>query len=181
MTALLLFGLYPQAFYPQLSIIATSVPGNEMGALDIAGNRFLDSKRIEGTLPDMLDGAIAFARTNMRTATKIDPKTGKRIDVPQYPVIAVREAVLNAMKHANASEIAVSCVTAPDGNHTVYIRDNGIGIGEPKEPEGHYGLNIMRERAERLGGTLTFSQPSGGGTLVSISFRSAEGEESQLM
>ena len=53
MTALLLFGLYPQAFYPQLSIIATSVPGNEMGALDIAGNRFLDSKRIEGTLPDM--------------------------------------------------------------------------------------------------------------------------------
>lgn len=40
----------------------------------------------------------------------------------------IREAVLNAMKHANASEIAVSCVTAPDGNHTVYIRDNGIGI-----------------------------------------------------
>ena len=103
MTALLLFGLYPQAFYPQLSIIATSVPGNEMGALDIAGNRFLDSKRIEGTLPDMLDGAIAFARTNMRTATKIDSKTGQRIDVPQYPVIAVREAVLNALVHRDYS------------------------------------------------------------------------------
>lgn len=68
----------------------------------------------------------------------------------------VREAVLNAIKHANASEIAVSCVTAPDGDHTVYIRDNGIGIGEPHEPAGHYGLNIMRERAERLGGTLNF-------------------------
>ena len=103
MTALLLFGLYPQAFYPQLSIIATSVPGSEMGALDVAGNRFLDSKRIEGTLPDMLDGAIAFARTNMRTATKIDPKTGQRIDVPQYPVIAVREAVLNALVHRDYS------------------------------------------------------------------------------
>lgn len=89
----------------------------------------------------------------------------------------IREAVLNAMKHANASEIAVSCVTAPDGNHTVYIRDNGVGIGEPNEPAGHYGLNIMRERAERLGGTLSFSQPSGGGTLVSISFRSTESEE----
>ena len=103
MTALLLFGLYPQAFYPQLSIIATSVPGNEMGALDIAGNRFLDSKRIEGTLPDMLDGAISFGRTNMRTATKIDSKTGQRIDVPQYPVIAVREAVLNALVHRDYS------------------------------------------------------------------------------
>ncbi|CBG89162.1 nitrate/nitrite two-component system sensor histidine kinase NarQ [Citrobacter rodentium] len=90
----------------------------------------------------------------------------------------IREAVLNAMKHANASEIAVSCVTAPDGNHTVYIRDNGVGIGEPNEPAGHYGLNIMRERAERLGGTLSFSQPSDGGTLVSISFRSMDGQES---
>ena len=88
----------------------------------------------------------------------------------------VREAVLNAIKHASATEIAVSCVTAPDGNHTVFIRDNGIGIGEPHEPSGHYGLNIMRERAERLSGTLTFSQPSGGGTLVSISFRSAESD-----
>ncbi|EOT8831925.1 nitrate/nitrite two-component system sensor histidine kinase NarQ [Escherichia fergusonii] len=91
----------------------------------------------------------------------------------------IREAVVNAIKHANASEIAVSCVTAPDGNHTVFIRDNGIGIGDPTEPEGHYGLNIMRERAERLGGTLSFSQPSGGGTLVSISFRSAEDEQNQ--
>ncbi|WP_336221292.1 nitrate/nitrite two-component system sensor histidine kinase NarQ [Citrobacter amalonaticus] len=89
----------------------------------------------------------------------------------------IREAVLNAMKHASASEIAVSCVTAPDGDHTVYIRDNGVGIGEPNEPAGHYGLNIMRERAERLGGTLSFSQPSDGGTLVSISFRSTGSEE----
>ncbi|MDN8599240.1 nitrate/nitrite two-component system sensor histidine kinase NarQ [Citrobacter enshiensis] len=91
----------------------------------------------------------------------------------------IREAVLNAIKHANATEIAVSCVTAPDGNHTVYIRDNGVGIGEPNEPPGHYGLNIMRERAERLSGTLLFSQPSGGGTLVSISFRSSETQETQ--
>ncbi|NDO79399.1 nitrate/nitrite two-component system sensor histidine kinase NarQ [Citrobacter sp. NCU1] len=92
----------------------------------------------------------------------------------------IREAVLNAIKHADATEIAVSCVTAPDGNHTVYIRDNGVGIGEPNEPPGHYGLNIMRERAERLSGTLHFSQPSGGGTLVSISFRSSETKEGQL-
>lgn len=73
----------------------------------------------------------------------------------------------------------MSCVTAPDGDHTVYIRDNGIGIGEPHEPAGHYGLNIMRERAERWR-HAEFSQPSGGGTLVSISFRSSNKEESQL-
>ena len=67
-------------------------------------------------------------------------------------------------------------LAADKDSRTLRIRDNGIGIGEPHEPTGHYGLNIMRERAERLSGTLTFSQPSGGGTLVSISFRSAESD-----
>jgi two-component system nitrate/nitrite sensor histidine kinase NarQ len=88
----------------------------------------------------------------------------------------VREAVLNAIKHADATVITVSCVTAPDGEHTVYIRDNGIGIGDASEPPGHYGLNIMRERAERLGGTLGFSQPQNGGTQVCIRFRTPEPE-----
>lgn len=103
MTALLLFGLYPQAFYPQLSIIATCVPGKEMGILDANGNRFTDTKRIEGTLPDMVEGALSFVRRNMRTATRIDKETGKRVDMPQYPLDAVREAVLNALVHRDYS------------------------------------------------------------------------------
>lgn len=103
MTALLLFGLYPQAFYPQLSIIATCVPGKEMGILDANGNRFTDTKRIEGTLPDMVEGALSFVRRNMRIATRIDKKTGKRVDMPQYPLDAVREAVLNALVHRDYS------------------------------------------------------------------------------
>jgi len=86
----------------------------------------------------------------------------------------VREAVINAIKHAQARDITVSCVTAPDGQHTVQIRDNGKGMTSDEEPEGHYGLNIMRERAERLGGTLTFSQPQGGGTRVTFQFYSPE-------
>lgn len=101
--ALVLFGLYPQAYLPQLSIIATNVPGREMGALDADGNRFSDSKRIEGTLPDMLEGALAFVRTNMKTTTKIDPVTGERLDFPQYPIVAAREAILNALVHRDYS------------------------------------------------------------------------------
>jgi two-component system nitrate/nitrite sensor histidine kinase NarQ len=68
----------------------------------------------------------------------------------------VREAVLNAIKHAQASEITVSCVTSTDGTHSVNIRDNGIGIGEASEPPGHYGLNIMRERAGSWAARCTF-------------------------
>ena len=51
----------------------------------------------------MLDGALAFVRANMRVATKIDPKTGERTDFPQYPMDAVREAVLNALVHRDYS------------------------------------------------------------------------------
>lgn len=103
MTALLLFGLYPQAFYPQLSINATCVPGGQMGIVDEFGNRFADTKRIEGTLSDMLNDALAFVRKNMRVATKIDATTGERIDIPQYPMNAVREAILNALVHRDYS------------------------------------------------------------------------------
>ena len=103
MTAVLLFGVYPQAYFPQLSIIATNIPGTEIGITDDEGNRFTDSKRIEGTLPDMLNGALAFVRNNMRVATRIDPKTGTRNDLPQYPIDAVREAVLNALVHRDYS------------------------------------------------------------------------------
>lgn len=103
LSALLLFGLYPQAFFPQLSIIATCTPSNEIGIVDNYGNRFIDSKRIEGTLPDMLEEALAFVRKNMKIATKIDANTGLRIDIPQYPLNAVREAILNALIHRDYS------------------------------------------------------------------------------
>lgn len=102
-SAVLLFGIYPQAYYPQLSLIATCVPGTEMGATDGDGNRFTDSKRIEGTIPDMFEGALAFVRANMRTATRIDAQTGARKNIPQYPIEAVREAVLNALVHRDYS------------------------------------------------------------------------------
>ena len=51
----------------------------------------------------MVEGALSFVRRNMRTATRIDKKTGKRVDMPQYPLDAVREAVLNALVHRDYS------------------------------------------------------------------------------
>ena len=103
LAALLLFGLYPQAHFPQLSIIASHIPGTEMGVLGLDGQRFIDSKRIEGTIPEMLDAAVAFVRSNMRVSVRIDPLTGKRTDVPEYPLDAVREAILNALVHRDYS------------------------------------------------------------------------------
>ncbi len=99
----LLFGIYPQAFFPQLCITAVMIPGTEMGALSSDGKRFLDNKKLEGTVPQMLEAAINFVTQNTRQSTVINPSTGKREDIPEYPYIAVREAILNALVHRDYS------------------------------------------------------------------------------
>lgn len=97
LAAALLFSKYPQAYFPQLSILASVVSGTEIGALSEEGQRFSDKKRIEGTLPEMLEEAIRFVKNNMGTAVKRNPHTGMREDRPEYPLEAVREAILNAL------------------------------------------------------------------------------------
>lgn len=103
LSAALLFSPYPQAYFPQLCITAVVVPGTEVGQLGEEGERFLDNLRIEGNIPEMLDGAIQFVRKNVRKATIINPITGQREDRTEYPITAVREAVLNALVHRDYS------------------------------------------------------------------------------
>lgn len=103
LASVLLFCAYPQAYFPQLSIIATSVYGNEVGVLGENGERFKDNRRIEGTIEDMLDGALQFVKNNMRVSTVINPQTGKRNDKADYPLTAVREVILNALVHRDYS------------------------------------------------------------------------------
>ncbi len=82
----------------------------------------------------------------------------------------IREAVLNAIRHADAKTITVRCFSPTPGVHEAEIIDDGRGIATLEEPEGHYGLNIMQERADRLGGVLTISRPPQGGTRVCVRF-----------
>lgn len=103
LSAVMNFSPYPQAYFPQLCIIATVVPGTEIGDIGEVGERFRDNQRIEGTISEMLDGAIKFVNRNMRTKTIIDAKTGKREDRTDYPIPAIREAVLNALVHRDYS------------------------------------------------------------------------------
>ena len=103
LAATMLFSLYPQAYFPQLCIIATVIPGTEVGQLGGAFERFTDNRRIEGTIPDMLDEALAFVRKNLRIKTIIDPLNGKRQDLFEYPMTAIREILLNALVHRDYS------------------------------------------------------------------------------
>ena len=99
----LLFGLYPQAFYPQLCVIATVVPGLRVSDLGPDGERFLDNARIEGDIPQILESSLQFVRRNIKNKTIINPQTGKREDRTEYPMTAVREAILNALVHRDYS------------------------------------------------------------------------------
>ncbi len=103
LTATLLFSLYPQAYFPQLCIIATAIPGTEVGVLGDSFERFSDDRRIEGTIPEMLTEALAFVRKNVRAKTIINPLTGQRQDAAEYPIMAVREILLNALVHRDYS------------------------------------------------------------------------------
>lgn len=99
----LLFSIYPQMFYPQYTVNAMVVPGYERGDTAGDGARFLDNRRIEGSIPELLDGTMAFILKNMRIRTIVDSQTGKRKDKTEYPIVAIREAVLNALIHRDYS------------------------------------------------------------------------------
>ena len=51
----------------------------------------------------MLNAAIQFVRKNMRTKTIINSENGLREDRTDYPIIAIRKAIINALVHRDYS------------------------------------------------------------------------------
>ncbi len=103
LASLMNFGIYPQGYLPQMGITAIVVPGTEIGITTDNDIRFLDNQRIEGNISSMLLEATAFCKRNMKTKTIIDKKTGQRKDRTEYPITAIREAILNALIHRDYS------------------------------------------------------------------------------
>jgi len=92
-----------------------------------------------------------------------------------------REGVMNALKHANASNIWVSVEQQGDEVEMV-LRDDGVGFDvEAPGPEGHYGMTMMRERATAGGGTFSVRSALGQGTTITVRFPTSwlQEEESQ--
>lgn len=102
LAGMLLFGEYPQLFYPQIFVACTNIPGLQMGDTNSLGERFIDNKRVEGTIEEMLLGTMNFLERNMKSSVVINDK-GIRIDRAEYPLKALREAVVNALVHRDYS------------------------------------------------------------------------------
>jgi signal transduction histidine kinase len=86
-----------------------------------------------------------------------------------HDILAVtREALSNCARHARATAVTIF-LARRDGLITLDITDNGRGLGTPTRSSG---LASMRHRAERNGGTLQITSPSGGGTRLTWTARS---------
>ena len=76
---------------------------------------------------------------------------------------------LNAIKHADATEIKIEC-HQQDRMVNISIVDNGSGFCTSIEKLNHYGLTIMSERADRLSGDLSVISKPGEGCTVQLLF-----------
>jgi two-component system nitrate/nitrite sensor histidine kinase NarX len=81
-----------------------------------------------------------------------------------------REATQNAFYHSQGDSIEISLNLTDEGRVSLTVRDNGVGIQQDPNKINHYGLAIMQERSRSLGGEISVTQGSEGGTVVSFSF-----------
>ncbi len=87
----------------------------------------------------------------------------------------VREALSNVLRHAQARQAWVRMEHHAPGEVEVRIEDDGVGLGQAHgDAMGehfHYGLTIMRERAQGLHGVLELGERPGGGARIILRFR----------
>ena len=78
----------------------------------------------------------------------------------------VGEALANAAKHSGAPEVSVRIRAGLDALR-IEVEDRGNGIvAADADGEPHFGLRLMREQAERIGGTIEIDSNPGSGTRV---------------
>jgi PAS domain S-box-containing protein len=120
-------------------------------------------------LPSALSEAAGFVFADGEVRWRVDSDPG--VDLPtETRVVAyriVQEAMVNARKHAAASQVVVT-VRERDGGVEIEVTDDGRGFDPDRVDKrpGHLGLAGMRERAAIVGGDLDVGPATGGGTRV---------------
>ncbi|MEZ5211088.1 sensor histidine kinase [Gordonia sp. (in: high G+C Gram-positive bacteria)] len=86
-----------------------------------------------------------------------------------------RELLTNVVKHARARRVEMTLEVDDDGGARLVVVDDGVGMpAEQVRPErlaarlaeGHLGLSSRRVRLAAVGGTLSFAERTGGGTVA---------------
>jgi len=93
------------------------------------------------------------------------PRLSDASELAVYRV--AQESLTNVARHADASDVEVSLQPGV-GSVVLRVSDNGRGIAENADVNGHAGLRGMRERALLVGGALAVKPGRGGGTEVRL-------------
>jgi PAS domain S-box-containing protein len=125
---------------------------------------------IDTELGDLLQllGNAFTGRTNIPVVVTL---TGDGTLPAETQIVLYRicqEALNNIAKHAKASQVKIN-VLLESGMFELHIWDNGRGFNTANQPpSGHYGLSMMRERAETVGATLRVTSQAGQGTEITV-------------
>lgn len=127
---------------------------------------------LQSWLSDLVDECSDGSATPIKWVSHIeDPLLLPPSHVEQV-LRVVQEAVLNAGRHAEATEITVS-LEQRNGQVAVKVEDDGKGF-DPEMPSTdsrmRFGLSIMRARAARLRGGIQISTAPGAGTSVTLTW-----------
>lgn len=102
LAGLLALGTYPQKFFPRLTVTFAAYPGETKASDESV--KFLDSEKMVGPIPAIIDDTIAAVQRNSRLGGVMNGIW--RVDAPDYPPAAVREAVCNALMHRDYSQLS---------------------------------------------------------------------------
>jgi signal transduction histidine kinase len=86
-------------------------------------------------------------------------------------LMVVREALHNAIRHGQPTKVRVD-IGFEKKEFRVQVRDDGRGFDTAlasSQPNGHYGLVGIQERANRIGGVLVLNSSPGAGTELTLS------------
>jgi signal transduction histidine kinase len=83
-----------------------------------------------------------------------------------------QEAIHNAVTHGKATHIqmTLTAIRRRGGKITFTVKDDGVGLPDPLPPTRGMGLDIMRHRAQAIGGALDIRRGTEGGTVLTCSF-----------
>lgn len=101
---LLALGRDPQSHFPELGLTFVAYPGTRIGEEGPAGERFLDEARVEGPIPLMIKPVMTTLQRNMKRRAIIQGVG--RDSQWEYPLPALREAIVNALVHRDFSALA---------------------------------------------------------------------------
>lgn len=182
LAGLLALGREPQRFFPELSITFVSYPGTRIGEAGPLGERFLDEGRIEGAIPAMIAPAMAMLQRNMKRRAVVHG-IGRESQW-EYPITALREALVNALVHRDLSALArgtpVQIQLFPD--RLTMINPGGLHGPVTLETLGDAGVSSSRNASlmriledtprPREGGMVCENRGSGIGAML-IALREA--------